>query len=119
MGIRILLLSLLAAIGYFAFLRRRTFPVHIVVIFAILGMTGLLVVFPDVTTIVASKIGVGRGVDLITYLVEIGMLFMILHFYSKNVELEKQLTTLTRELALLRTELTELRGGAPTRERSA
>lgn len=44
----------------------------------------------------------GRGADLITYLVEVGILFVVLHYYMKFVELEERITELVREIALLR-----------------
>ncbi|MBF5044744.1 DUF2304 domain-containing protein [Aggregicoccus sp. 17bor-14] len=102
MLIRLLLLTGLALIGYYAFLRRTKVPVHIAVVLALLGGSASLVLFPDVTTTVARAVGVGRGSDLVTYLVEISLLFIVLHYYTKFTELEGQLKTLVRELAMLR-----------------
>lgn len=102
MWIRILLLAGLAAIGYFAFLRRRRMPVHIVLILTFLAAASAMVVFPDVTNWAAARVGVGRGADLVTYLVQISLLFIVIHYYSKFVLLQQQLVTLTREVAYLR-----------------
>ncbi|MBX3162394.1 MAG: DUF2304 domain-containing protein [Deltaproteobacteria bacterium] len=105
MIIRILLLSGLAALGWFVFLRRNRLPFHIVILFGMLGVGAGAVVFPDATDDVANFVGVGRGVDLITYLIEIAVLFVLLHYYTKFVELQRQLTDVVREMAILRAEV--------------
>ena len=105
MIIRILMLAGLAAIGYLVFLRRNRLPIHIVVVFVILGAGGIAVLFPERTDIIANYMGVGRGVDLITYLFEVAAIFILIHYYTKFVELQRQLTTLTRELASLKADL--------------
>jgi small membrane protein len=114
MIIRILLLAGLAAIGWLVFLRRNRMPVHIVLVFALLACGGAAVVFPDLTQRVADAVGVGRGADLVTYLVEVGTLFVLLHYFTKFVELERKLTDAVRELAILRAEVERLSPpGAP------
>ena len=105
MIIRILMLAGLAAIGYLVFLRRNRLPIHIVVVFVILGAGGIAVLFPERTDIIANYMGVGRGVDLITYLFEVAAIFILIHYYTKFVELQRQLTTVTRELASLKADL--------------
>jgi hypothetical protein len=105
MIIRILLLSGLAATGWLVFLRRNRLPVHILTLFALLGAGGTMVVFPDITARAAVAVGVGRGADLVTYLVEIGTLFVLLHYYTKFVELERRMTVMVREMAILRAEV--------------
>jgi hypothetical protein len=105
MMIRLLLLSGLAATGWLVFLRRNRLPVHILTIFALLAAGGTMVVFPDITARAAVAVGVGRGADLVTYLVEIGTLFVLLHYYTKFVELERRMTEMVREIAILRAEV--------------
>jgi small membrane protein len=105
MIIRILMLAGLTAIGYLVFLRRNRLPIHIVVVFVILGAGGIAVLFPERTDIIANYMGVGRGVDLIMYLFEVAAIFILIHYYTKFVELQRQLTTLTRELASLKADL--------------
>ena len=105
MIIRVLMLTGLAAIGYLVFLRRNRLPIHIVLVFAMLGAGALAVLFPSHTDIIANWVGVGRGVDLITYLLEIIVMFVLIHYYTKFVELQRKLTTITRELAILKAEL--------------
>ena len=105
MIIRIVLLSALAAIGWFVFLKRNRLPIHIVLVLAMLAMGGVAVLFPERTDVVANFVGVGRGVDLITYLIEVIVLFVLIHYYTKFVELQRQLTDVVRELAILRAEV--------------
>ncbi len=108
MAIRILLLAGIAAIGWLVFLRRNRLPFHIVIVFGLLGLGALAVVFPESTNELANYVGVGRGADLITYLLEIVVMFVLVHYYTKFVELQRQLTQVTREVALLRAELEKL-----------
>lgn len=110
MIIRVLLLSALAAIGYMVFLRRSRFPVHIVIVFAMLAIAGTAVVFPEKTDIVSAWFGVGRGVDLINYLVLVALLYTVTHYYTKFVDIEQQLTQLVREIAILRAEVRQAKG---------
>jgi small membrane protein len=105
MIIRFLMLAGLATIGWLVFLRRNKLPIHIVVVFGLLGAGGWAVLFPDQTDLIANYVGVGRGVDLITYVFEITALFVLIHYYTKFVELQRQLTELTREMAILRADL--------------
>jgi len=63
------------------------------------------VIFPELTNDVAQFVGVGRGADLIMYVVVIVVMFVLLHYYTKFVELQRQLTGVVRELAILRAEV--------------
>jgi len=108
MIIRVLLLSCLAAIGYLGFVRRHRLPVHILLLFSILGVAALAVVFPDATNIVSQWVGVGRGADLIAYLVQVSLLFISLHYYTKFIDQERQIAELVRQLAILRAEVESL-----------
>jgi hypothetical protein len=115
MIIRLLLLSGLAAIGWLVFLRRTRLPFHIVIVFAVLAVAALAVIFPDLTAEAAQLVGVGRGVDLVTYLVEIGALFVLLHYYTKFVELAvRWMIELVRDRDPARRGRPRRRAAAPT-----
>ena len=105
MIIRGLMIAGLAATGWLVFLRRNKLPIHIVVVFGLLGAGAWAVIFPEQTDSIANSVGVGRGVDLITYVIEVTVLFVLLHYYTKFVELQRQLTDVVRELAILRAEV--------------
>ncbi len=105
MIIRVLLLLALAAIGWFIFLRRNKLPFHIVTMFGLLGAGAVAVVVPHETDRIAQWVGVERGADLIIYLSIVAVLFVLVHYFAKFVEIEQKLTQLTRELAILRAEV--------------
>jgi small membrane protein len=104
MIIRILLLTGLSAIGFFIFLRRNRLPFHIMTVFLLLIVGAVAVVMPNLTSDVAVLVGVGRGTDLITYIAIVAVMFVLLHYYTKFVELQQKLTQLAREMAILRAE---------------
>jgi hypothetical protein len=105
MIIRILLLAGLAAIGWLVFLRRNKLPFHIVTVFGLLVAGAVAVVSPNLTDDVAKLVGVGRGADLVTYISIVAILFVLVHYYTKFVELQRNLTQLAREMAILRADL--------------
>lgn len=106
MMIRVVLLVALAGIGWFIFMRRNRMPFHIVTLFGLLFLGAVAVVVPDDTKdSVANAVGVGRGTDLVTYIAIVTGFFVLLHYYTKFVELQRTLTAVTRELAILRAEL--------------
>lgn len=105
MIVRILLLSGLAAIGWFVFLRRNRLPFHIMTVFLLIAFGAAAVVFPALTQDIAELVGVGRGVDLVTYTAVIAVMFVLLHYYTKFVDLQRQLTEVAREVAILRAEV--------------
>ena len=72
-----------------------------------LGFIGLgiatvtAIAFPDLLTAIANGIGIGRGADLVLYLVAIGLLFFSLSTYLKFGEMDRRITMLSRHIALL------------------
>ena len=104
MIIRVLLLAAFVAIGWFVFLRRNRMPFHIVTVFALLAAGAVAVITPQTTDEVAQFVGVGRGADLIIYISIVAILFVLIHYYTKFVEMQRNITQLTRELAILRAE---------------
>jgi small membrane protein len=113
MLIRVILITAFAAIAYFAFLKRRTAPVHIIVVMLLLALASIFVLAPELSTAMAHAVGVGRGVDLVMYLVQTGLFFIVVHYFTKFVEMNTQITHLAREITLLRAELERLKGSRP------
>jgi|SRR3989344_3626053 len=59
-----------------------------------------VVLLPQVTSVMAAWLGVGRGVDLVLYL-SVALLFYALFQNSRKIDrLERSLTELVRELAI-------------------
>ncbi|MFJ8432748.1 DUF2304 domain-containing protein [Kitasatospora sp. NPDC094019] len=55
---------------------------------------------PEDVTWVANKLGVGRGTDLVLYLLVVAMAFMTLNTFMRFRSLEKKLTDLARTVAV-------------------
>jgi hypothetical protein len=55
---------------------------------------------PDVTTVVARSVGIGRGADLITYSAVVLLTYAVLRLIARQQELSRELTELTRVLAI-------------------
>ncbi len=70
MIIRVGLLLGLAVTALYVIRRRHRFPGHSILVLAILGLAAAAVLFPDITQLAAGWAGVGRGADLVNYLVE-------------------------------------------------
>lgn len=59
------------------------------------------VLFPLKVTDVANAVGVGRGTDLVLYVLVMVFLFTSVSLYQRLHALDMQITELTRQLALL------------------
>ena len=71
---------------------------------AFLGLTVLIilaVIFPGTLTSIANTVGIGRGADLVIYLVAIGLLFFSVSTYLKFGDMDRRITLLSRHIALL------------------
>jgi hypothetical protein len=64
----------------------------------------LLVLFPDVSTWVANKIGVGRGADLLFYFAHLFFLFVAIALWRRSLTLSASVTKLAREIAIINAE---------------
>jgi hypothetical protein len=93
----VLLISMVVV--YFAWLRSKLSDRIVVVVLAAGAL--LLVLHPELTMALARAVGVGRGVDLITYLTLFGFGFVILVLVSRIRNLQDRQIELTRAIALL------------------
>lgn len=85
-------------------------------VFATLWLAAIVVVLnPSLSTAVAARMGIGRGVDLVTYAVL--SLFFWAHYqqYLRYRRLEHQITALVRTLALATAESPATRDDAASR----
>jgi len=69
---------------------------------AVLMFAGLLflVLFPDVSTWAANKIGVGRGADLLFYFAHLFFLLVAVSLWQRLMTLTSAVTALSREIAI-------------------
>ena len=94
--------SLLVYLRYFrSVLRDR------LIAFGIFASVVSAVLFPELTTTVANAVGVGRGTDLILYLLVVGSVFAVVMLASRLMSIENTLTELVRQLAILNAERPE------------
>jgi hypothetical protein len=80
-------------------------------------LAGFAILFPAWFTAVANALGVGRGTDLLLYLLVIAFLAFVANTYRHQVALNRKITVLTRKLALTEAEVSAQEPG--TRERAA
>jgi hypothetical protein len=101
--IKLLLLAAIALVGYYA-VRGSRRALHRVVWrgFACLALAGAAfsVVFPNALTWAANKVGVGRGADLLLYLVTVAFMLVSVVLFRRLAELERKYVTLARTLAI-------------------
>ena len=96
-----------ALIVYFAFLRSTLRDRIVAALLVVAAVVAVLV--PDLTTVAANHLGVGRGSDLLLYLLSIAGVFVFLLIYIRILAIEERLTEVVRHLALAETERS--RGG--------
>jgi hypothetical protein len=58
------------------------------------------ILYPELTTKVANFVGVGRGADLVLYLLVAVFLYVTVGFYLRFRDIERQLTVVARRLAI-------------------
>jgi hypothetical protein len=102
--IKILLLTGLAVVGYFA-VRGSRRALHRAVwrggVLAALVAAVVSVVFPNALTWVAHKVGVGRGADLLLYLLTIAFMLVSVVLFRRLADLERKYVALARAAAIL------------------
>ena len=101
--IKLLLLAALAVVGYYAVHGSRR-ALHRVVWrgFVVGGLAGaaLSVVFPNSLSWVAHKVGVGRGADLVLYLLTVAFMLVSVILFRRLAEIERKYVGLARTLAI-------------------
>lgn len=105
MIIKVLLIVGIAGAALFAF-RGNGSTVHL----AIRRIAGVLfvaaaacsVIFPDMVTWLANRVGVAQGSNLVLYALVVAFLFVAIGIHQRIHSLERRVIQLTRELALAR-----------------
>lgn len=104
MIIRIILILIILGI-FIWFIRSRSIS-HVnaikklgLIVFILLAIISVL--FPSITTFVANLVGVGKGADLLLYLLTLAFLFFVLNQYNKSKDEEKKINELSRKIALM------------------
>ncbi|MDC0723292.1 DUF2304 domain-containing protein [Nannocystis bainbridge] len=100
MAIQFVLIGGSLALLFHFFVRARRRPAQKLAMTVVFAGIIFLVIFPDVSTWCAHRVGVGRGVDLVFYLSSLVLLFLCFNLYLGQKALEDRLTLVVRELAL-------------------
>ncbi|GAB3767992.1 hypothetical protein FB382_002284 [Nocardioides ginsengisegetis] len=112
MIIKVLLLASLGSAGLFV-LRGHRSALNLLVRRALtlgaIACGGLAVLFPSAVTRTAELVGVGRGTDLVLYVLCVAFLFVSTSLYTRHTDMHDRFVELTRQQALLEAELVGLR----------
>ena len=98
---KLLLFAALAAVTYLFVFRLRSRLVNRILVAIVLFGIAIFIAAPDLSTRVATSVGIGRGVDLLFYLSHLGVAFLVALLYVRIQELSARVTQLARSVALL------------------
>lgn len=103
-AIQILLLAgILLLFGWFLANPRsyqvRAWTKILTLLFTVIAL--VFIMFPNSSNHVANWLGVGRGVDLLSYLLSLAFVYLIIRSYLREKEEQKKIALLARKLALL------------------
>lgn len=98
-GIQVLLISGIVAIFMYYFFQLRSAFLDLLAlsVFALLAV--FFILFPQYTNTIATRLGVGRGADLLFYICILLFLFIVLKLFARIRRLEKTLTNMARQKA--------------------
>lgn len=99
-GIKILLITGVAFIAVYFFIRLRNSLLDILLLLFLIAAATTFILFPNITNQLANKLGVGRGADLVFYTSIIIFWFVILKLYARIRKLEQTITQVVRKEAI-------------------
>ncbi len=103
-GIKILLITGVAFIGLYFFIRLRKSLFDLLLLLVLIATAVLFILSPDLTNQLAAKLGVGRGADLVFYTSILIFWFVIMKLYARIRRLEQKLTNIVRDKAITEAE---------------
>lgn len=104
------IILVLAAVGALAYFVRRQHSIRIraskrIAFFVFIAVNIYAVLLPDHTTWFARQLGIGRGTDLVVYLLVVAFVFGMLNTFLRQREISEHLTNLARTTAIREAEL--------------
>ncbi len=99
-GIQLVLLTGVAFISLYFIIRLKKKLLDLVLLAALILAAVIFIIWPDLTTTLAKKLGVGRGADLVFYLSILIFWFVVLKLYARIRQLEKSFSQIIREDAI-------------------
>ena len=98
--IQLLLMALLVLLVAAGFRRLRSRLFHRLALLGLALFATVLIAVPELSTSMAERVGVGRGVDLLMYLGFIGVAFAFVVLYARLRAAEERLTEVVRITAI-------------------
>lgn len=98
--IQIVLISAVVFLAFYMYLRLRSGLLDAILIFLFCGVAVFFILMPETTTLIAQKLGVKRGINLVFYSITLFFFFLILKLYSRVRRLENKFTELVRQNSL-------------------
>lgn len=98
-GIQILLIGGVITIFLYYIFRLRNALIDLLALIVFAGLAIFFILFPDYTSTIAAKLGVGRGADLLFYLCILLFIFIIVKLFARIRRLEKMLIEHIRQTA--------------------
>ena len=95
----ILITGVIMLLVYYLMLMRSAIA-ELVFLIVLSGISVFFILFPNKTNVIANKLGVGRGADLLFYVCILLFLFFVLKLFSRIRRLEKKLTEIIRKDAI-------------------
>jgi hypothetical protein len=99
-NIQLILLAGVVFLALYFLVRLRKRLLDIIILFTMITCAIVFILWPSITNIMAKKLGVGRGADLIFYLSILIFWFVVLKLYARIRKLEQTFTEIIREDAL-------------------
>jgi hypothetical protein len=99
-NIQLILLTSTAFLGLVFALQLKKRALDILLLFVLIATSVVFILWPDLTSIIAKKLGVGRGADLIFYISILAFWFIILKLFSRIRKIEQKITDVIRQDAL-------------------
>lgn len=99
-GIQLVLLTGVAFIALYFIIQLKKQLLDLGLLFVLIGAAVVFILWPESTNILAKKLGVGRGADLIFYVSILLFWFIVLKLYARLRRLEKTVTQFMREEAI-------------------
>jgi hypothetical protein len=96
--IQAILLLLILILGVYL-LRRSRLVGRMVMILLVLTLS-IFVLFPEFTTWIANRLGVGRGADFLFYVFALFVLYALVLVYIRLRDQDRKITQITRALAI-------------------
>src|SRR5690349_11699382 len=98
-GIQFILIGGVLGIFIYYISRFRNAFIDLLILFLFSGLSIFFILFPEKTNLIARKVGVGRGADLLFYCCILFFLFILIKLFARIRRLEKTLTDLVRKQA--------------------